>query len=159
MSVSCEQQLPTHPRATLLLSEGLARGVCPDHLLRLTFSDQWFGPHAFTHEVVGSCFRCVTPPALAPQSSGSTAERRLTLTPLHTSPPRPPPPLSPLAPPHPPPPLDPPSRPPPLHPFSPPPPHILLISLPWVDLRTASHWRTRKQYSTQVTRLPHRGAC
>ena len=21
------------------------------------------------------------------------------------------------------------------------------------------HWRTRKQYSTQVTRLPHRGAC
>jgi len=22
-----------------------------------------------------------------------------------------------------------------------------------------SHWRTRKQYTTQVTRLPHRGAC
>ena len=23
----------------------------------------------------------------------------------------------------------------------------------------SEHWRTRKHYSTQVTRLPHRGAC
>jgi len=26
----------------------------PTHSSQLTFSEQWFGPHAFTHEVVGS---------------------------------------------------------------------------------------------------------
>jgi len=41
----CEQSMP-HTYPDLYAS--------PDHLSQLTFSDQWFGSHAFTHEVVGS---------------------------------------------------------------------------------------------------------